>query len=147
VGSGPDEHAIASEAERLGMTGAVTFAGWVPSVWPYLAQAHVFALTSRREALGIAIIEAMAAGLPVVASAVGGISELVTPGETGELVSPGDVEGLASALVNLLESPERRYLYGERARGRAALLTDKAMRARYFALYERSLSAPAPRSV
>ena len=66
----------------------VEFVGAVPEVWPYLAGADVFALASKSEAFGIAIVEAMAAGLPVVAPAVGGIPELVIPGVNGELFPP-----------------------------------------------------------
>jgi glycosyltransferase involved in cell wall biosynthesis len=92
----------------LGLDGSVEITGPVPEIWPYLAKSHVFALASTSEAFGIAIVEAMAAGLPVVASDVGGIPELVEEGVTGELFPAGDGEALASHLVRILADPQLR---------------------------------------
>ncbi len=82
-----------------------------------LARTDIFALTSVYEALPISIIEAMRAGRAIVASDVGGVSELIQSGQTGQLVSPGDVEAVATALQNLREQEERARL-GQAARAR-----------------------------
>ena len=118
-----------------GLAGSVDFLGSVPDIWDHLARADVFALASRSEAFGIAIAEAMAAGLPVVAPAVGAIPELVRPGETGELFPPGDAAAMADHLVRLLTSPDVRA--GMSAAALAAsesLHVEKAVE-RYFDLY------------
>jgi glycosyltransferase involved in cell wall biosynthesis len=87
----------------------------VPAV---LAAADVFVLPSRSEASPNSVIEAMAAGLPVVATSVGGIPELVTDGRTGRLVPPGDPSALAQALVDLLDHPGHAAELGRAARAR-----------------------------
>jgi glycosyltransferase involved in cell wall biosynthesis len=144
VGSGMLEAEIASEVERRGLSRNVDFAGAVTSVWPYLARAHVFALPSRQEALGIAVMEAMAAGLPVVASAVGGVPELVTSGVTGTLVSPADEAAMGAELVRLLKDPELRARMGGAGSEAVASRTSKRMLDRYYDLYERLLDERAP---
>jgi glycosyltransferase involved in cell wall biosynthesis len=83
------------------------------------ARAAVVVLPSYREGLPLCVIEAMAHGRPVVASAVGGIPELVRDGETGFLVEPGDVAGLRAAIQRLLADPELRRRLGRAGRERA----------------------------
>jgi len=87
-------------------------------VTPYFRAADLFAFPSRYEAFGIALLEAMAAGLPTVASRVGGILELATE-ETALLVSVGDVGELAEGLVSLATDPARQASLGAAARDRA----------------------------
>lgn len=100
---------------------AVVFAGERPveEVADLLAAADVFVLASRWEGLPYSVIEAMMAGLPVVASRVGGLPELVVDGLTGFLVPPGDAEALGRALARLLRDPAERARMGEAARRRA----------------------------
>jgi glycosyltransferase involved in cell wall biosynthesis len=95
--------------------------GFVPpaALGPLYARAAVVACPSRREGFGFACLEAMAHGVPVVASAVGGLLDLVVDGETGLLVRPGDVSALRAALHRLLGDPELRRRLGEAARERA----------------------------
>ena len=99
-----DRIAVARYAERLGIADAVKFTGWVgPSGKRALFEAAaVFALPSYEEALPISLLEAMAAGVPVVASAVGGIPEVVADGVSGYLVAPGDKASLERSLRRLL---------------------------------------------
>ncbi len=98
--------------------------GFVPhhELSPLYARAAVVACPSRREGFGVACAEAMAHGRPVVASAVGGLLDLVVDGETGLLVPPGDVGRLRAALRRLLEDEELRRRMGRAARRRAAEL-------------------------
>jgi glycosyltransferase involved in cell wall biosynthesis len=146
VGDGERGSALRAQAQAQKLTDAVHFAGHSTDVWANLAHADVFALASRNEALGMAILEAMAARLPVVATAVGGVPEIVEPGITGELVPPGDDAGLAERLVPLLMDPEARRRMGlagaDAVRERTMEVTIRA----YFDLYA-ELRGLAPRSV
>lgn len=147
VGDGEQGPALVRQAAAMRLEDNVEFAGAVPEVWPYLADAHVFALASQSEAFGIAIVEAMAAGLPVVAPAVGGIPELVRPGESGELFHPGDHDALAGHLVRLLTSPELRARMGAAAREAAEPYRMEHSVERYVQLFSDlsgSSAAPAP---
>ncbi len=92
--------------------------------WRRLATADLLALPSRVEALGLVVMEAMACGLPVVASAIGGGPELIRPGRDGLLIDPGSLAGLTAALAGLLRDPARR----------ARLAASAALRARSFSL-------------
>ena len=99
-----DRIGVAHYAERLGIADAVKFTGWVgPSgKRALLEHAAVFALPSYQEALPVSLVEAMSAGIPVVASPVGGIPEVVTDGASGFLVAPGDKRALERSLRRLL---------------------------------------------
>jgi glycosyltransferase involved in cell wall biosynthesis len=109
-----------AQAARLGLGDRVTFAGWVDerAARRLLAEADVFVLPSRNEGLPMAILEAMAYGLPVVATPVGSVADAVVPGKTGLLVPPGDPGALAEALQALIERPSWRQDLGAEARSR-----------------------------
>ncbi len=111
VGDGPDRVSLLAERERLGLGEDVAFLGVRNDVPAILAGGDAFVLATTYESLPISIIEAMAAGLPVIASHVGGVPEQVLDGETGILVPPGDVDALAAALARLAgDSPLRRSM-------------------------------------
>ena len=98
-------------------------------------------MSSRTEALPNVILEAMAAGLPVAATAVGGVPELVTPARTGWLAAPGDAPGLAASMRRLLENPEQCRAFGRAGRERAVRdFSLKAMARRYEAVLDRLLA-------
>src|SRR4051794_15917265 len=137
VGDGPLAEELQRQSAALGIGDHVEFAGTSTDVWGELEQAHVFALASLYEPQGIAVLEAMAAGLPVVATAVGGIPELIEPGRTGELVPPNDPAALADVLIGLLSDPSRCEAYGQEGRREAAGYTVDKTVAGYFNLYER----------
>jgi glycosyltransferase involved in cell wall biosynthesis len=118
AGDGPDRAAVEAEVDRLGLGGAVELLGTRNDVPALLAGADVFVLASDSEGLPMSVLEAMAAGLPVVASAVGGVPELVRDGETGFLVPPRDSAALAGALERTVSDPALRDRLGEAARRR-----------------------------
>jgi glycosyltransferase involved in cell wall biosynthesis len=115
VGSGPLERELRDTTRSLGITDRVAFAGSRDDVAELLPAFDVFALSSRNEGLPISLLEAMAAGVPCVATSVGGVPEVVTDGDEGLLVPPQDAAGLAKALSRLLGAPEFRDAAGARA--------------------------------
>jgi len=104
VGDGPERARLEEFAVTLGVAERTVFAGYQAHPEQYLAAMDLFALTSRHEALPLALLEAWASELPVVASAVGGIPKMVEQGETGLLFPSGDCEGLVDALRTVLSN-------------------------------------------
>jgi len=115
IGDEPDNR-IAGLITELGLRDAVNTPGFVPELMPYLHRADVFALPSRQEGLGIAALEAMSCGLPVVATKCGGPEDYVNDGETGYLVPIGDREALAERLITILADSTQRHRLGANAR-------------------------------
>jgi glycosyltransferase involved in cell wall biosynthesis len=118
VGDGPARDRLRSLAAELGLPGQVMFAGMRDDVASVLPMMDIFVCPSLYEGFGIAIVEAMAAGRPVVASAVGGIPEIVVHEDTGLLVPPGDAAALAGALATLLTHPGQARAMGARGQAR-----------------------------
>jgi len=142
VGDGPNREQVQDELAARSLGGRVRLLGERDDVSHLLADADVFLLASRSEGLPLSVIEAMAAGLPVVASDVGGLRELVRDGETGTLVPPGDPVALADALRPLLADRELRRRLGMAARERAKALFDlPGFRRAHLELYRRELAA------
>jgi glycosyltransferase involved in cell wall biosynthesis len=118
LGDGPGESACRELARKLGIEGRIQFSGLQGDVAQRLARSQVLVLFSNYEGLPLSILEGMRAGLPVVASAVGGVSECVQDGGTGILVPPRDVPAGRAALERLLSSPVLRKEMGEAGRTR-----------------------------
>ncbi len=118
AGSGPQREYLEAEAERRGVADRVRFLGFQTDVQPVLDALDVFAMPSRCEALPYALLEAMATELPAVAAAVGGIPEVIVPGETGFVVPPRDASALAAALRKLLTDEALRTRTGVAGRER-----------------------------
>lgn len=150
VGEGELREDLEAMCTELGISDRVTFAGWVAS-WTSRWSFDVLAVPSLQEAMGLVIPEAMMAGIPVVATRVGGIPEIVADGETGVLVDPDDDAALAGALQDLLDHPERRRQLAGRAKAFALeQLTVSGMARSYGALYRqlaRRRRRPGRRSV
>ncbi len=136
-GGGSERSALERLAAELGVAASVRFLGEQRQVADVLAAADLFVLPSRHEGLGVAILEAMAMGLPVVATAVGGIPEAVEHDRTGLLVPPEDGSALAAAIDDLLGHRDRACELG--ARGRERVLerfTMERMAGEYQRFYE-----------
>jgi glycosyltransferase involved in cell wall biosynthesis len=134
---GAYEAELRAEAERLAVSERVVFAGYRDDVPRLLAGCDVLCLPSTIEGLPLVVLEAMAHGKPVVASAVGGTPELVVDGETGLLVPPGDVDALVRALRDLLDNSERARRLGEAGRARARVsFSAEAAADRVLGLYD-----------
>jgi len=109
VGDGPLRSQLEERARQLGLGGRVVFTGLRHDVADLLAGVDVLAFSSEREGLSMAMLEAMAAGVPVVATRVGGTPELIETGVTGILVPPGEPQALADGLLAVLRSPEQSH--------------------------------------
>ncbi|MGO9095331.1 MAG: glycosyltransferase [Bryobacteraceae bacterium] len=136
AGEGSLVEAARQRAEQLGAVERVRFLGVRTDVAELLSACDIFALASDWEGCPLAVMEAMAAGLPVVATAVGGVPELVEDGVTGILAPRGDLRALKSALEALAGNQVRRLEMGEAARERAKRFEASAMVESYAALFE-----------
>lgn len=118
VGDGPERPALERLSQELGLTGHVEFLGERQDVPRLLAQAAFFVTSSLTEGISLTLLEAMAVGLPVIATSVGGNSEIVDDGRTGQLVPPGNVGALASAIAVMALTPARWRTLGQEGRKR-----------------------------
>ncbi len=144
VGDGPEYTRTRELVERLGLADAVRYVGVVDEVAPLLKAADVLLLPSETESFGLVALEAMASGVPVVASDVGGLPEVVEHGVTGFLAPVGDVDAMAGYCLRLLEDCGENSRYGQAARRRAAEHFDyRAIIPRYESIYERLLTREA----
>ena len=136
VGEGPERAALEARARALGVAARLHVTGATTEIAAHLAAADVLAAPSRNEGMGRALVEAMALGLPVVATAVGGIPAVVVDGACGRLVPAGDAGALAAALAALGRDARLRETLGRAAAARAeAFSTDVAL-ARMRAVYD-----------
>jgi glycosyltransferase involved in cell wall biosynthesis len=128
--------ALQSQCQRLGLDGRVVFHGQCGDVPARLAAADVFALVSDSEGMSLSLIEALASGLPVIATRVGNNAEFVNDGRNGYLIEPGDCDALQRALEQLFTDPAMRLRFGANS-GQLAneqLDEERAFRA-YIAAY------------
>lgn len=141
IGDGPLKADLQRLRDELGLGEVVSFAGFVPEAQSLICAFDAFVLSSRAEGLGSIVLDAFAAGVPVVATAVGGIPELVNDGVTGLLVPPGNPPHLAAALARLLEGTSLRQRLAAAAREMVERdFTVSRMADRYRAVYEQVAS-------
>lgn len=144
VGDGDKLVAVKRQAQKMKLTN-VCFLGDRTDIEELLSQANIFVLTSNWEGFPLTILEAMRAGLPVVASDVGGVKEAVVHGETGFLVPRGDVQSLAACLENLINNPKLRADMGKNAHKRYEKnFTFEKMLNETIAIYDEVLQARIP---
>jgi glycosyltransferase involved in cell wall biosynthesis len=128
AGEGPERPSIEHAIHNTGIADAVTLLGHVDDVRPVLAQLSVYVQSTHVEGMPVAVLEAMAAGLPVIATRVGGNTDAVVDGRTGLLVPPNDVGAMAEALDSLFSDPDRRAEMGAEGQKRvAAAFSTQAM--------------------
>src|SRR5450631_302392 len=140
VGDGPDRSAAEWLAHSKGIQDQVHFLGKQESVNELLPLADLILMPSEMESFGLAALEAMACQVPAIATAVGGVGELVDDGETGRLFAVGDVDGMAKAAIHLLSHPEELKEMGLAARRTAqARFCSSRIIPRYVEYYERVL--------
>lgn len=140
VGDGPDRGAAEDEARTLGVADSVRFLGRIDAVAPLFAAADVYLFPSESESFGLSALEALASGVPVVASRVGGLPDVVRDGVTGVLCPVGDVEMMAAAALGFLEP--RRWAQASRAAAQdaRARFSTREVVARYERLYQDALA-------
>ena len=140
VGGGPEQARLETEAAALGVADRVRFHGDVPDPWPILREADAFVLPSRAEGLSNALLEAMSAGLPCVATGVSGAPELIGDDEAGLTVPPREPDALADAIGRVLSDTNLRERLGRAARARIAEgFSIESVTDRYEALYRELL--------
>jgi len=141
VGDGPTAPAAMRLAAELGVADRVTMLGVVEQIEPVLQQANLLLLPSETESFGLVALEAMASGVPVVATQVGGLPEVVSHGETGYLAPVGDVDAMAAYALEILQDPLVYRQFSEAAQQRAARIFDYHLHVeRYESIYERVLA-------
>jgi N-acetyl-alpha-D-glucosaminyl L-malate synthase BshA len=139
VGDGPDRDAAEQQVDALGLRKDVRFLGKVENVGDVLRGSDLFVLPSATESFGLAALEAMACGVPVVASAAGGIPEVVEDGKTGCLAPPGDVATMAARALQILTDTGTQQRMAQAAAARALEFSADHVVPRYEQLYEEVL--------
>ncbi len=141
VGEGSLDKALQRRAHALGIAGAVRFLGYQQDVAPLMAASDLIVLPSRHESFGIVLIEAMSLGKPILASAVGGVSEVIPDGIGGILVPPGQPAELSRRALRLLADPAWAAALGRAGQHRVqTLFTIKPMVERVAALYRQTVA-------
>lgn len=135
IGEGPMRTELEADVRRRGLEAIVRLDGAVPDARPLYSAFDLFVQASETEGLPNVILEASAAGLPIVATAVGGTTEIVTPGQSALIVDPGDTEGLVHAIRRLAEDAGLRERLGHAALDRAADFSAERLVAATAAVY------------
>ncbi|MBR0568569.1 TIGR03088 family PEP-CTERM/XrtA system glycosyltransferase [Azoarcus sp. L1K30] len=148
VGDGPLRAQLVAEVTRTGLEAHVWFAGARDDIPNVMRAMDLFVLPSRAEGISNTILEAMASGLPVIATDVGGCGELVVPADNGALVPANDSEALAQAIIDYVERPAQIRAHGIASRERAvSRFSIQSMVAAYHELYAGLLAAHGVRAV
>jgi glycosyltransferase involved in cell wall biosynthesis len=140
IGDGPRLEEIKTYVSQIGIAEKVNFLGYRDNISEILAQSHIFALISNWEGFPYTVVEALRAGLPVVASNVGGVTEAIIDGVTGYCVPRGDIDLLRQRLLKLVNDGELREKMGRKGRERyESEFTFKHMFEKTFTVYEEVL--------
>jgi len=140
VGDGPERVKVESYCREQGICSSITFIGNLPLIEEVLVGADLFLLPSETESFGLAALEALSCEVPVIATDVGGLPEVVVDGECGFLREVGDVDGMAAAARSLLGDEERRRAFGVAGRRRAVeCFSQASVVERYRSIYQQAL--------
>ena len=146
AGEGPERQALEASVRDLDLTSCVTLAGSQKDMPAFYAGLDILVSASRQEGLPVALLEGAASGLPVVATRVGAVSEVVVPEVTGLLVQPEDPGALAAAIARLVAAPEMRARFGEAGQRRIQKeFSSSRMTADYLEVYREALALPVDR--
>jgi glycosyltransferase involved in cell wall biosynthesis len=135
VGDGPDEKSLRELADKLNLRG-VTFLGSQPNGHRFIAAADIVVMTSQYEGHAHVPLEALVEGKPIIANNVDGVRESFTDGAEGYLVPPGDISTLADRLIELIQSPEKRQIMGQRGESQARKFYPQAVMPAYTRLLD-----------
>lgn len=141
IGDGENLEAMKDLAKELGLEQEVSFLGLQADVYPFLEQADLFILPSKYEGMPMTLLEAMGTGLPIVASAVGGIPDMLENGESALLIEPTE-QALEEAIIQLYSSETLRQKLGQGAILRSADFSAEAMAQNYVRLYQKNADTP-----
>lgn len=140
IGDGPERAKCLELAQELDISGRIAFLGSFPNIEDMLAISDLFLLPSAKESFGLVALEAMASGLPVIGSNIGGIPELILDGETGFIHPLGDVESMASSAIKLLSNDTLHEKFARAARKRAEdFFCEDCLVPLYQRVYEKAL--------
>lgn len=140
VGDGPERSHVVALAAELGLTDRVSFVGTLPRIEPLLASSDLFLLPSAQESFGLSALEAMASGVPIIATNIGGLPEVVEHGVSGYLHEVGDVEAMADSALRILGDESVHDEFRAAARRRAVSEFDEGLVfPRYLELYQLAL--------
>lgn len=141
IGDGPDRSECERMARELNLQKDVMFLGKQDGLAEILSCADIFLLPSQSESFGLAALEAMSCGLPVISSSVGGIPELVVHNETGYIAEFGDIDRMAKYAIDLLTNEKKYGIFSKNSRNRALNVFDKkVILPKYIEYYERVLA-------
>lgn len=147
AGEGPERPLLEAAVLALGLERHVTLSGSVQDMPAFYASLDILVSASRQEGLPVALLEGVASGLPVVATRVGAVPEVVVPEVTGVLVEPESPELLAAAIARLISSPGLRTSFGQKGQQRVtAEFSAARMTADYLAMYRQAITVRAGRS-
>lgn len=137
IGTGSEENQLRKQSRELVIADRIIWVGGVPSPAPYLVRSNIGCLTSSSEGFSNAIVEYMAAGLPVVATNVGGAAEAIVPDKTGCLIESGDVEALGKSILDFVNNETKATSFGNAGRQRVEkLFSFRKQMEEYQLLYE-----------
>ncbi|HCA81855.1 MAG TPA: N-acetyl-alpha-D-glucosaminyl L-malate synthase BshA [Bacteroidetes bacterium] len=139
VGDGPDRSQCEVLTRELGIHDHVRFLGKQTDVIHVLSTAHLFLMPSQSESFGLSALEAMACGVPVVSSSVGGLPELQLHGKTGFIAEIGDIDRMAKYSIDLLTNPSKHQLFSQAARDRAVEFDASSIVTQYEEYYKKVL--------
>jgi glycosyltransferase involved in cell wall biosynthesis len=145
LGDGPERETLTKLAAQVGLEKIVSFTGFQRDTRPYYGLATVVAVPSHSEGSPNVVLEAMAAGLPIVANRVGGVPEILEDGVTGLMVEPRNPEAMAKTIFQLLSNADLRSRLGSAARARAeSAHTPEAYRRALVEFYRETVSSARP---
>ena len=140
IGDGPDRSQCELLTRELNLQDSVRFLGKQVELVELLSAADLFLMPSQSESFGLSALEAMACGVPVISSSVGGLPELQVHGQTGFIAEFGDIDRMARYAIDLLSSPSRHKIFSDAARARALEFDSSRIITQYETYYERVLN-------